>query len=65
MHRNRFAICPKCEKFTLLDPDAGPTVYCGHFLENHIIESLNPNVSGEITHVERITCKVITIGEPK
>ena len=63
MHRTHFAVCPKCEKFVLLSPTEGPTVYCAHYAEPIIMVSSNPNVSGEIIRVEKILCKVLPIGD--
>ena len=59
----RLAVCPKCEKVLEVDPDCGPVVYCEHFLGAIDLFSLNSNVPSEIVHTEKITCKVVTLGE--
>ena len=59
----RLAVCPKCEKFLEVDPDCGPVVYCEHFLGSTDVFSLNSNIPSEIVHIEKVTCKVITLGD--
>ena len=63
MHRDRYAVCPKCEKFRLLDTNAGPEVYCSHVLPFTPWWNTEHRVASDTVPTEKIQCKVVILQE--
>ena len=63
MHRDKYAVCPKCERFMLLEPNAPPLVYCEHMLPTLPWWNNQKYEPSDKLCAEKIQCKVVTIGD--